>query len=32
MILLCTLHGLRMRLFKPKQKGIGGRIYQRLAN
>ena len=31
-ILLFSLHGLRQRLFKPNEKGIGGRIYQRLAN
>ena len=32
LILVCTLHGLRQRLFKPNEKGIGGRIYQRLAS
>jgi glycosyltransferase involved in cell wall biosynthesis len=31
-ILLFTLHGLRQRLFKPNEKGVRGRMYQRLAN
>jgi glycosyltransferase involved in cell wall biosynthesis len=31
-ILLFTLHGLRQRLFKPNEKGVLGRVYQRLAN
>jgi glycosyltransferase involved in cell wall biosynthesis len=31
-ILLFTLHGLRQRLFKPNEKGVRGRVYQRLAN
>jgi glycosyltransferase involved in cell wall biosynthesis len=32
LILVFTFHRLRARLFKPNQKGIGGRIYQRLAS
>lgn len=31
-ILACSLHGLRKRMFQPNQKGIGGRIYHHLAN